>query len=103
METPTVYNKGVIITSAIKAHEGWYIATVDIPGYYLHKYTNYHMIIIFKGCLSKLMVIVDLELYRKYIEYYRKGGHLIYTKMNKSIYGILIDMILFYLQLIGYL
>ena len=100
MATPPVYNEGVIITSAINANEGRDIDTVDIHGQYLHNYTNYHMINIFKGCLTKLMVMVDSKLYRKYITYYRKGGPLLYTKIIKALYGILISVILFYLNII---
>ena len=41
------------------------------------------------------MVMVDPQLYRNYIKYYRKEGPLSYSRMNKDLNGIIIGEIIF--------
>ena len=71
--SPTVSTDGVLITSAIEAHEGRHIATCDLPNAYLNTDNNEETIMLLKGELAELMVQVDPKLYQKYVTTSKKG------------------------------
>jgi len=79
------------------------VASIDIPGAYLHTYMDKHgnkkIIMLFKGKLAELMVMVDPKLYRKYITYDSKGNTMSYLQMNNTLYGLLQSALLFYKKL----
>ena len=102
--SPTVMNENVFITSCIYAHEKRDVATVDVPGAFLHNNVDpeddtVHMIL--QGVLAELMVKVEPELYRKYVIYDSKGRMILYVKMQKALYGMLKSVLLFYKKLVG--
>jgi hypothetical protein len=49
-----------------------------------------------KGCLAKLMVQVDPQLYRKFIIYDKNNHALLCIKLSKAIYSLLKSALLFY-------
>jgi hypothetical protein len=51
---------------------------------------------VLKGRLAELMVQVAPNLYRKYITVNRKGTAILYVKMQKALYGLLMSALLFY-------
>ena len=59
------------------------MAITDTPGAYLHTYMERHgkqiIIMLFQGKLSYLMVMVDPNLYCKYVNYDSKGGAMLYV------------------------
>ena len=59
--------ESIFLTSAIEAHEGREVATIDIPGAYLHTDTDEEIIMLLRGKLAELMAEVEPKLYRKYI------------------------------------
>ena len=97
--SPTVSTDGVLITSAIEAHEGRHIATCDLPGAYLNTDNNEETIMLLKGKLAELMVQVDPKMYRKYVTTSRKGEAMLYVRLSKALYGLLQSALLFYHKL----
>jgi hypothetical protein len=102
--SPTVMNENVFITACIDAHEERDVATVDVPGAFLHTHVDpeddtVHMIL--QGVLAELMVKVDPKLYRKYVIYDSKGRMILYVEMQKALYGMLKSALLFYKKLVG--
>ena len=87
--SPTVSIDGVLITSAIEAHEGRHIATCDLQGAYLNTNNNEETIMLLKGKLAELIVQVDPKLYRKYITTNKKGEAMLYVRLSKALYGLL--------------
>jgi hypothetical protein len=85
-----------MITATIDAHKCWDVATVDIPGTFLHIYNDKGTLMLLRGCLAKLMVQVDLVLYRKYAIYRKNAEALLYVKLSTAIYGLLKSALLFY-------
>ena len=51
--SPPVSLEGIMITSAIEAHEGREVATIDIPGAYLRTDIDEHIHLRFKGKLAE--------------------------------------------------
>ena len=45
------------------------------------------------------MVMVDLQLYRKYVTSDSKGNVIVYSQMNNALYGLLQSVLLFYKKL----
>ena len=85
--SPTVSTDGVLITSAIEAHEGRHIAMCDLPCAYLNTDNNEETIMLLKGKLAELMVQVDPKLYRKYITTHKKGEAMLYVRPSKPCTG----------------
>ncbi len=78
-----------MISAIIDAHKGRDVATIDILGAFLNAYNDKEMIMLLKGCLAKLMVQVDPQLYCKYIIHDSKNQPFLYAKLTKGIYGLL--------------
>ena len=98
--SPTVALDSILLTSAIDAHEGREVATIDIPGAYLHTDTDEEIVMLLRGKLAELMAQVDPKLYRKYITKDSKGRPILYVRMQKALYGLLRSALLFYLKLV---
>jgi hypothetical protein len=65
--SPTIATDSIMITAAINAHEQRDVATIDIPGAFLHDYNYKETFMLLKDCLAKLMVQVDPQLYHKFV------------------------------------
>ena len=87
----TISIEAKIIMPEIEAHEGRDVATIDIPGAYLHRESYEDVITVVKGRLYKLLEIVDPELYQKYV---------VIDKVTKLLYGLLLSAPLFDLELV---
>jgi hypothetical protein len=85
-----------MITAAIDAHKQRNVATIDIPGAFLHAYNNKEAIMLLRGRLAEIMVQVDVQIYRKYVIYDKNNQALLYVKLSKAIYGLLKSALLFY-------
>ena len=72
------------------------MATFDILGAYIHTETHEDFIVVLKGPLAKLEVKSDPELYRKCVTINSKGKSILYVKMYKFLYILLISELLFY-------
>jgi hypothetical protein len=94
--SPTVATNSIMITAAIDAHKQCNIATIDIPGAFLHAYNDKETFMLLKGHLAKLMVQVDPQLYRKFVIHDKNNQALLYVKLSKAIYGLLKSALLFY-------
>ena len=54
--SPTVSTDELIVTTAIDAHEGRDVATMDIPVAYLHAENDGHIIMLLRGKMVELLV-----------------------------------------------
>ena len=70
--SPTIAMDSIMITAAIEAHKRRNVATIDIPGAYLHVYNNKETLMLLKGHIAKLMVQVDPHIYQKFGTYNKK-------------------------------
>ena len=61
-----------------------------MPGAFLHTKIDKDVIMLLEGPLAELVVQVEPYLYRKYITTNSKGKPLLYVKMCKALYGMLI-------------
>lgn len=101
--SPTATIEGIFFTSAIEAHEGRDVATIDCPGAFLSALSDEHVHMVLKGKMAELMVmvmvLVDPVLYRKYVTM-ENGKPALYVKVNKALYGLLRSALLFYKKLV---
>ena len=61
--SPTVSTDGVIIISAIEAHQGRDIAVIGLPNAFLNADNNEQTLMLLKEKLAELMVQIDPQLY----------------------------------------
>ena len=88
-------------TVAIDTHEERNVAVIDLPGAYLHAYSDEEVLMLLKGPLAELMVMVDPAIYKKYVIYDSKKEAMLYVKINKALYGLLHSALLFYNKLVA--
>ena len=51
--------------------------------------------------LAEFMVKVDPSLYQKYVTTLKKGVQMLYVKLTKALYGLLLGALLFYKKMRG--
>ncbi len=90
-----------MITATIDAHKSQDVATVNIPGAFLHMYNNKDTFMLLRGCFAKLTVQVDPALYRKYVISRKNNKALLYVKLYKAIYSLLQSALLFYKKFVN--
>jgi hypothetical protein len=90
-----------MIIATIDTHKRRNITTIDIPGAFLNAYNDKETFMLLKGCLAKLMVQVDPNLYQKYIIFDKNNQALLYVKLSKAIYGLLKSALLFYKKIVS--
>ena len=86
--SPTVATESVMLTSTIDAKEGQDVATVDIPGAFMHSDEDKTIHLRLQGTLADLLVKCDPKLYRKYVVTER-GQQVLYVELIKALYGTL--------------
>ena len=100
--SPTVSTESVFLTAVIEARERRDVACYDIPGAFLHADSNEDITMVLKGRLAELMVQVAPNLYRKYITVDKRNTPILYVKIQKALYGLLLrSALLFYQKLVG--
>ena len=96
--SPTVATESVMLTSTIDAREGRDVATVDIPGAFMHSDQDETVHLRLQGTLADLLVKCDPKLYRKYVV--SEGGQpVLYVELLKALYGTLRAALLFWRRL----
>ncbi len=89
------------IFSAIDAHEGQGMATLDILGSFLDiKNDDINIVINLRGLLTELMVKIALQVLKKYLTTTAKKALIHHVRMNKALYGMLKSAVLFYKNLV---
>ena len=85
------------------------VASMYLPGAFLQVYLRQHLrenntkevTMYLIGNLAKLMVMVKLTLYPKYLTHDKKGTDMLYAIMNKSLYGLLASSLVFYKKFVA--
>ena len=86
--SPTVATESVMLTSTIDAKEGRDVATVDIPGAFMHSDQDETVHLRLQGTLTDLLVKCNPKLYRKYVV--TEGRQcMLYVELIKALYGTL--------------
>ncbi len=100
LAAPTVGLDSVFITSTIDAKESRKVATIDIPGAFLHANNEDYLIMKMVGMLAELMVKTNPKLYRQYV-ILEKGKLVLYLRLQKALYGMMKSALLFYRELVS--
>ena len=95
---PTVTTEAVILTSTIDAKEGRDVATMDIPGTFMHSDQDETVHLHLQQTLADLLVKCDPRLYHKYVV--TEGGQqVLYIELIKALYSTLRAAFLFWWRL----
>jgi hypothetical protein len=97
----TVATNSIMITATIDAHKCRNVATIDIPGAFLHVYNGKDTFLLLRVHLAELMVQVNPALYPKYIIYGKNNKPHLYIKLSKAIYGLLKSAVLIYKKFVA--
>ena len=87
--------EAVMISAVIEASEGRDVATVDIPGAFMHADIDEAVHVKFEGAIEDMLVKLDPKLYRKYVKD-ENGKTVLYVELRKALYGTLKAALLFW-------
>ena len=73
--------------------------TIDIPGAFFHANNDDYVIMKMNGLLAELMVKTDPKIYPKYVTI-EKGRWVLYLRLQKALYGMMKNTLLFYTKLV---
>jgi len=99
--SPTVTTDAMFITCTIAAHERRDTASADIPGAFLHAYTDAAVLMRLDGVLAEMMVKVAPAIYCPFITTNAHGKPILYVTLQKALYGMLKSALLFYRTLVA--
>ncbi len=91
--------QSVFITSAIAASEKRHVRCYDVPSAFVNTDVDENVLMVLKGELADMMVHIAPQIYRKYITVDRKGTAMLYTMLQKVLYGLMRVSLLFYRKL----
>jgi len=74
-----------MLSCAMDAKEGRYVIVTDIPGAFLHADMEDEIHMLLESTIAKLIVKLELSLYRKHIWYNKKGKPMLYVKLKKAL------------------
>ena len=101
--SPTVAIESVFLSCVIDANENRDIATVDIPGAFLHADMNDVVYMRVDGEMALMLVNIAPDLYQQYIINTKHGNPVLYLCLQKALYGTLQAALLFWEKLSGIL
>eukprot|EP00980_Cylindrotheca_fusiformis_P029055 scaffold22705_cov169-Cylindrotheca_fusiformis.AAC.1 len=99
--SPTVSVEALFLTCLIDALERRHVMVVDIPGAFMHADIDELIHVKLVGDIAELLLRVDPS-YRKFVTY-EKGKKVIYTELDKALYGTLQAALLFWQNLVEFL
>ena len=88
------------MTAAIDVKEKREVVIIDISGAFLHATNDDYVVMRMNGMLAELMTKRDPKLYRKYLTD-EKGKKVLYSRIQKALYGMMKSALLFYRKLIS--
>jgi hypothetical protein len=86
----------VFVTCVIDAHEGRDVATVDLPGTFMHADMDELVHMKLEGTMAELLVKIYPKMYSKYITIKKKVKPVLYVGLLKALYGTLKAALLFW-------
>ena len=99
--SPTVRVESLFLSSMINAKEDHKVITCDIPGAFMQANIDKQLFLKFDGDLGELLIQVD-PMYQPYVTY--EGKHpVLYTELDKALYGTLQATLLFSQKLSAFL
>jgi len=98
--SPTVATESLLLTCIIDAEEEHDVATVDLPGAFIHAEMNkvVHMRVARK--MAKLLVKIDPEKYGPHVTI-KQGKSVLYIQLHKALYSMLQAALLFWQLLLS--
>ena len=98
--SPTVSTHAIFLTGTIDAHKGCNVATMNLPGAFLHADVDEDVTMVMEGRLVELMVMTPLQIYCRYIAMNSEGSKVLFVWMQKVLLGKLKFALLFYWKLV---
>jgi hypothetical protein len=96
--SPTVAIESVMLSCLIDAKEHRDVATVGIPGTFMHADMEDLVHMKLEGKMVELLVKLDPKLYQKYVQMHN-GKQVLYVELKKALYGTLKAALLFWKKL----
>ena len=99
--SPTIHVESLFLSCIIDALEGRNVVTMDIPGAFMQADIDELIHVKLVGELADLLIKVDPS-YSQFVTY-ENGKRVIYTELDKALYGTIQAALLFWKKLSGFL
>ena len=100
--SPTVSTEALFLSCIVDAQEGRWVATVDIPGAFMHSEMDEVLHLRLDGPMAELLCKVDETKYRQFM-CCEKGKPVLYVQLMRALYGTLQAALLFWINLSTFL
>ena len=100
--SPMVSTEALFLSCIIDAQEGRQVATMDIPGVFMHSEMDEVLHLRLDGPMAELLCKVDETKYREYMCYEKKKP-VLYVQLMRVLYGTLQAALLFWINLSTFL
>ena len=90
--SPTAALESILMMSVIDAFEGHDVATINLPNAFIQmclEDDEDKIILHVHGKLAELLVMVEPEIYSKYVTINSKGEKVLYVRALNAIYGMM--------------
>jgi hypothetical protein len=97
--SPTIATEAVLLSCIIDAEEGSDVAVEDIPHVCVHTPVDkekYMAFIKIRGVLVDIMVEIDLDVYKSYVSWDKKGMKQLLVQYQNALYGTMVASLLYY-------
>jgi hypothetical protein len=95
----TVSTQSTFITAMIGAKERREVCCYYVPSAFVNTDVDEDVIMVLKGELADMMIQIAPKVYRKYVMVDKKGTKVLYVKLQKALYGLMLASLLFYRKL----
>ena len=95
----TIVFESIFIILSIEYHKERDVVTIHIIGAYLHTKKDEYALVLSIVILAEFMAMEYPKLYQKFLTMKKNGKTLLYKKVPKSLYGILMSALLFFKKL----
>jgi hypothetical protein len=99
--SPTVLTESMFITSAVAASKRRHVRCYDVPSVFVNTDVDENVLMVLRGELVEMTVHIAPQIYRKHITVDKKGTPVLYVKLQKALYGLMIASLLLYRKLQG--
>jgi hypothetical protein len=96
---PTVSTESTFITAAIAASKRRKVRCYDIPSAFVNTVVDEDVLMVLKGELADMMVQIAPQVYQKHVTIDKKGMPTLNVKLQKALYGLMRENLLFYRKL----
>ena len=100
-ESTKVSLDSIFKKAVFTALKNWNVTVIDFPGAFLHVKCDEYVLMVMEGSLAELMAMSEPKICRKHMTNNNKRKHISFTKLQKTLHGMLKSAMLFHKKVLS--